>query len=112
MASKRITTGVKGMDEILHGGLSEQGSYLLVGSAGTGKTVFSLQWLLEGQRCGEKTLYITLAEPAEKIEQNVAGFGWTNMFFSAFGCGPCVKPHGCKVIMPGLMLSREKKSPA
>lgn len=77
MASKRITTGVKGMDEILHGGLSEQGSYLLVGSAGTGKTVFSLQWLLEGQRCGEKTLYITLAEPAEKIEQNVAGFGWT-----------------------------------
>lgn len=76
MTSKRITTGIPGMDEILHGGLSEQGSYLLVGSAGTGKTVFSLQWLLEGCRQGEKTLFITLAEPSEKIEQNVSGFGW------------------------------------
>src|SRR5690606_6458286 len=42
----------------------------------------------------------------------VAGFDCTSMFLSALGCGPCVKPHGCNVIMPGAMLSREKKSPA
>jgi homogentisate 1,2-dioxygenase len=35
-----------------------------------------------------------------------------NTFFSAFGCGPCVKPPGCSVIMPGWMWSRLKKSPA
>ena len=34
------------------------------------------------------------------------------MFFSALGCGPWVKPQGWNVIMPGLMLSRLKKSPA
>lgn len=37
MTSKRRTMGIPGMDEILHGGLSGQGSYLLVGSAGTGE---------------------------------------------------------------------------
>ena len=68
MASKRMPSGIPGLDEVLHGGLCEKYSYLLVGSAGTGKTIFSLQWLLEGVRRGEKGLYITLAEPEEKIE--------------------------------------------
>lgn len=72
----KLATGIPGLDEILYGGLSTQCSYLLVGSAGTGKTVFSLQWLRAGNARGEKGLYITLAEPAEKIQQNVAGFGW------------------------------------
>ena len=52
-------------------------SYLIVGSAGTGKTILSLQWLLEGARAGEKCLFITLAEPGGKIAQNVSGFGWS-----------------------------------
>ena len=43
---------------------------------------------------------------------SVAGFSCFSIFVSAFGCGPCVKPHGCSVIIPGWMLSREKKSPA
>src|SRR5437899_5333496 len=30
---------------------------------------------------------------------------------NAFGCGACVNPHGWKVTIPGLMLSRLKKSP-
>ncbi|HVL57810.1 MAG TPA: ATPase domain-containing protein [Burkholderiaceae bacterium] len=77
MKPTKIATGIPGLDEILYGGLNAQCSYLLVGSAGTGKTVFSLQWLLDGRRRGERGLYITLAEPQEKIQQNVAGFGWS-----------------------------------
>ena len=42
----------------------------------------------------------------------LAGFGWLSMFFSAFGCGPWVKPDGWKVIMPASMWSRLKKLPA
>ena len=65
------------MDEILHGGLVPQRSYLLVGPAGSGKTVLSFQWLMEGRRHGEKLLYITLTEPADEIERNMATLGWT-----------------------------------
>ena len=38
---------------------------------------------------------------------------WTDFVaaLNAFGCGPCVKPDGCTVIMPGWMLSRLKKLP-
>src|SRR5687767_5562311 len=77
MVNERISTGIPGLDEVFHGGFQKHFSYLLVGSAGTGKTIFSLQWLLNGQRLGEKGVFITLAEPIHKIEQNIAGFGWS-----------------------------------
>ncbi len=37
----RVPTGVPGLDEILHGGLIPNRIYLIVGSAGSGKTVLS-----------------------------------------------------------------------
>lgn len=52
-------------------------SYLLVGSAGTGKTLLSLQWLREGVRLGERTLYLALLEPLAQIARNVETLGWT-----------------------------------
>lgn len=72
----RMPTGITGLDEALHGGLITQNSYLIVGGPGTGKTILSFQWLLEGVRRGESALYITLAEPGGKIERNVRSFGW------------------------------------
>ncbi|MDQ3817088.1 MAG: AAA family ATPase [Acidobacteriota bacterium] len=72
----RMPTGIPGLDEIVLGGLITQNSYLIVGGAGTGKTILSFQWLLEGERRGERSLYITLAEPGGKIERNVRSFGW------------------------------------
>jgi circadian clock protein KaiC len=74
--SNRITTGIPGLDDVVGGGLVGENTYLIVGGAGTGKTVLSFQWLLEGRRVGERCLYITLAEPGGKIERNVGSFGW------------------------------------
>jgi circadian clock protein KaiC len=76
MIEERLPSGIAGLDEVLHGGLVPRRSYLVVGSAGTGKTILSMQYLREGSRRGEKGLCITLAEPAEEIERNMAGFGW------------------------------------
>jgi circadian clock protein KaiC len=76
MAQERVATGIPGVDEIFYGGLLPQRSYLLVGGAGSGKTVFSVQWLLEGHRRGERLLYITLTEPGSDIKRNMASFGW------------------------------------
>ncbi|MDQ3820694.1 MAG: circadian clock protein KaiC, partial [Acidobacteriota bacterium] len=73
---ERMPTGILGFDEIVLGGLITQNSYLIVGGPGTGKTILSFQWLLEGKSRGESALYITLAEPGGKIERNVRSFGW------------------------------------
>lgn len=77
MVNHRVPTGIPGLDEILSGGLISQRTYLLVGRPGSGKTIFSSQWLLEGQRRGERTLFVTLTEPADEIQRNIASFGWT-----------------------------------
>jgi circadian clock protein KaiC len=76
MAVQRLASGIPGFDEIVHGGFVAGRTYLAVGAAGTGKTIFATQWLLEGVRAGERSLYITLAEPAEEIVRNMAVFGW------------------------------------
>jgi circadian clock protein KaiC len=72
----RLSTGVSGCDEILGGGLVPHRSYLLAGSPGAGKTIFSLQWLRDGLARGERCMYITLCEPAAEIGRNAANFGW------------------------------------
>lgn len=76
MNYSKISTGIKGLDEILDGGVLQASSYLIVGSAGTGKTLLSLQFLSECAKRKMKCLYITFAEPEEIIRRNVASFGW------------------------------------
>lgn len=71
-----MPTGIPGCDEILGGGLLTGRCYLLGGDAGAGKTIFSLQWLLDGVRRGERCMYITLCEPAADMQLNIARFGW------------------------------------
>lgn len=57
-----ISTGIPGLDHVLGGGLTKERLYLLEGDPGAGKTTMALQFLIEGARCGEKVLYVTLAE--------------------------------------------------
>ncbi len=63
--SDRASTGIEGLDYILKGGLSKNRLYLVQGNPGTGKTTMGLQFLLEGEKKGEKGLYITLSESKE-----------------------------------------------
>lgn len=73
----RVESGIPGLDEITGGGLIENRTYLLLGRAGTGKTILSLQWLLHARTLGEQGLYITLAEPGGDIAHNISSFGWS-----------------------------------
>ena len=61
-----FTTGIVGLDDILGGGLARNHLYLIEGDPGTGKTTIAMQFLMEGTRCGQKGLYVTLSE--SKIE--------------------------------------------
>ena len=76
MKNTRISTGIKGFDEILNGGFIPGASYLILGEAGTGKTILSLQACQESVRRNESCLYVTFSEPEASIRKNAASFGW------------------------------------
>src|SRR6188508_2817066 len=66
----RMSTGIPGLDEVLGGGLPQGNMYLVEGESGAGKTTLGLQFLLEGKRRGERTLWITLSETATQLLQS------------------------------------------
>jgi circadian clock protein KaiC len=79
-----VSTGVRGLDYILRGGLPRNRLYLISGDPGVGKTTLALQFLLEGARAGEKSLYITLSESREEIESVARSHGWDLSGISLF----------------------------
>lgn len=72
----QVKTGVKGLDELLNGGLPKGKCILLIGSPGSGKTTLSMQYLYSGARANEPGLYVSLDEKPERVKENLAGFGW------------------------------------
>jgi KaiC/GvpD/RAD55 family RecA-like ATPase len=74
--SDQVETGIKGLDEILMGGIPKGHCVLLAGSCGTGKTVMCHQFLFTGAAKGENGVYISLVEPADKIIKNMMGFAF------------------------------------
>ena len=68
--------GIEGLDDILDGGIERNRLYLVEGNPGTGKTTMAVQFLLEGHRAGEKTLYITLSETEEELRATATAHGW------------------------------------
>ena len=73
---KRIPTGVRGLDDILSGGLPAGQMYLLEGTPGTGKTTLSMQFIMDGVRRGESALYITLSESKSELLASARSHGW------------------------------------
>ena len=63
----RLSTGIPGLDDILHGGLAKGFLYLVEGSPGAGKTTLALQFLIAGAKKGEKGLYLSLAESEAEL---------------------------------------------
>ncbi|HEY2574200.1 MAG TPA: ATPase domain-containing protein [Verrucomicrobiaceae bacterium] len=70
------STGVPGLDLVLGGGLPGNRLYLIQGNPGVGKTTMALQFLLAGDKVGEKGLYITLSETREELEAIADSHGW------------------------------------
>ncbi|MFW6071802.1 MAG: ATPase domain-containing protein, partial [Candidatus Bipolaricaulota bacterium] len=74
-AQQKVLTGVDGLDEILHGGLILHRTYLIRGEAGTGKTILGLNYLIQGVKEDEESLFITFSETEEQIVQNGKSLG-------------------------------------
>ena len=72
----RVAAGIKNFDKLIEGGFEKNSTNMIVGMAGSGKSIFATQFLIEGMRKGEKCLYVTFEEKKERFYQNMLDFGW------------------------------------
>lgn len=75
-AVQKLPTHIPGLDLVLQGGIPTERVTLLVGSAGSGKTILGAQFLWAGLLRGEPAVFVTFEEKATKITSNVRSFGW------------------------------------
>src|SRR5438876_3786641 len=73
---QKVSSGIPGLDDLIEGGFWPKSTVVILGSSGTGKSTFAIQFLMEGIEQGEQALYVTLEEPPEQImrEADLMGF--------------------------------------
>jgi len=75
---ERIESGIPGFDKVIEGGLISNSVNLLSGGAGTGKTIFGLQFIIHGAReHGEKGVYFSFEESERDLVTDLEGFGFS-----------------------------------
>jgi len=76
-ALPKAPTGIQGLDEITAGGLPRGRPTLVCGSAGCGKTLFSMEFLVRGAtQYGEPGVFMAFEETAPELAQNVRSLGF------------------------------------
>ncbi len=75
-ASKKIPSGIPGLDALIGGGLRKNGIVALSGSTGSGRTIFGMQFLMGGMREGEAGMYISFDEKKHSFYENMRSCGW------------------------------------
>ncbi len=75
---EKCPTGIKGLDEITKGGLPRGRPTLVCGSAGCGKTLFAMEFLIRGAMdYGETGVFITFEETPEDLAKNFISLGFS-----------------------------------
>ena len=73
MDESRVPTGIDGLDQLIEGGFPKGSLVLLAGNPGTGKTVFTMQFLYKGaEDYGENGIYVSFAESEDTIIHNMS----------------------------------------
>lgn len=74
---KKTPTGISGLDDITYGGLPEGRTTLVYGSAGSGKTLMAMEFLVKGaENYGEPGVFMAFEETAEDLAENFASLGF------------------------------------
>ena len=71
----KSTSGINGLDEITEGGLPKGRPTLIIGAAGTGKTMFAVHFLVHGAEIGEPGIFVSFEETQKELEKNFASLG-------------------------------------
>jgi len=73
---KRLPSGVSGLDDMMKGGFPLGSASIIAGPSGAGKTVMSLQFVVEGLRAREPVVYASFQESGPQLEAKARHFGW------------------------------------
>jgi len=76
LKKEKISTGIKEIDDMSGGGFEYNSTNLVIGDGGTGKTIFGVQFLIEGIKQGEKCLYVTFEEKKSAFFSNMNELGF------------------------------------
>ena len=76
MNGERVKVGIVGLDDMLGGGLIPGSICAVIGTYGTGKTTFSLEFVWDGLKQNERIIYISLEEREDRILQYMKLKGW------------------------------------
>jgi KaiC domain protein len=76
MSAGRVNVGIICLDDMLGGGLIPGSICAIIGTYGTGKTTFSLEFVWDGLKKGEKIIYISLEEGEDRILTYMRMKGW------------------------------------
>jgi circadian clock protein KaiC len=75
--SQRVPTGIDGLDALIEGGFLRGDVILLAGGTGSGKTIFSTQFIYNGvTQFSEKGVYATFEEDSKTLKRNMLRFGF------------------------------------
>jgi len=75
--SKRVATGIDGLDELVGGGFPEGRVILIIGGPGTGKTIMCGQFLYKGiYENKENGVFLSLDESKDHFYSEMQKFGW------------------------------------
>jgi KaiC domain protein len=76
MNGQRVKVGISGLDDMLGGGLLAGSICAIIGTYGTGKTTFSLEFVWDGLKAGERIIYISLEEREDRLILYMKKKGW------------------------------------
>ncbi|MGA8806709.1 MAG: circadian clock protein KaiC [Thermoanaerobaculia bacterium] len=72
----KCPTGITGLDEITNGGIPRGRPTLICGGPGCGKTLFGIEFLVNGAMQGEPGVFVAFEERPEELAQNVTSLGF------------------------------------
>ncbi len=72
----KVSTGIKGLDEITGGGLPAGRATLICGGPGCGKTLLSTSFIVQGARHGEPAVFVSFDEAASDLDINSRSLGF------------------------------------
>jgi circadian clock protein KaiC len=74
---EKVPTGIRGLDQVTHGGFPKGRTALVCGGPGTGKTLLGLEFLARGALLyNEPGVCIALEETADELVTNMASLGY------------------------------------
>ena len=74
---EKTPTGINGLDNITYGGLPKGRTTLVYGSAGSGKTLMAMEFLVQGaEKYGDPGVFMAFEETAEDLAENFASLGF------------------------------------